>query len=105
MKVAMNCDQKKQRDDYVMSTKNKIQYICQPQRFKQILRFTHTYINVLKISLMTLSITDDAKLNPDVSNRIQNKTNLDFQNKKLNHTDTDKRTQNTNDDVDEVRSS
>ena len=46
--------------------KNKIQYIFQPQRFKQILRFTHTYLNVLKVSLMTLYISDDAKLNLDV---------------------------------------
>ena len=48
-------NQKKQRDDYV----NKKHL----PRFKQILRFTHTYINVLNISLMTLSISDDAKLN------------------------------------------
>ena len=80
MKVAMNCEsEKKQRDDYV--NKNKIQYICQPQRFKQIIRFTHTYINVLKISFMSLSI-NDAKLNLDVINRIQNKTNVDFRNGK-----------------------
>ena len=93
---------KKKRDDYV--NENKIQYICQPQRFKQIVRFTHSYMNVLKISLMTLSISDDAKLNLDFGNRIQ-KTNIDFRNRKLNHTETDKRTQNTNDDVDEVKSS
>ena len=63
------------------------------QRSQQIFRFTHTYINVLNISLMTLSIGDDAKLN------------IGFRNRKLNHTETDKRTQSTNDDVDEVRSS
>ena len=92
-------------DVMIPSIKNKIKYICQPQRFKQTLRFTHTYIHVLKASLTILSISDDAKLNLDVWNRIQNKTNLDFRNRNLNHTETDKRTQNTNDDVDDVRSS
>ena len=62
LKVAMNCESEKQRD-YVK--KNKIQYICQPQRFKQVLRFTHTYTNVVKVSLMTFSISDDAKLDLD----------------------------------------
>ena len=44
---------------------------------------------------MTLSISDDAKLNLDFLNRIQNKTNIDSRNRKLNHTETDKRTQKT----------
>ena len=96
-------NQKKQRGDYVNKEQNPI--YLQPQRFKQILRFTNTYINVLKISLMTFSISDDAKLDLDVWNRIQNKTNRDFPNRNLNHTETDKRTRNTYDDVDEVRSS
>ena len=54
---------------------------------------------------MTLSISDDAKLKLDFFFRTQNKTNIDFRNRKLNHTETDKQTLNTDDDVDEVTSS
>ena len=93
----------RRKHDYVNNKQNPL--YCQPQRFKIILRVTHTYFNVLNISLMTLSISDDAKLNFDFRNRLQNKTSIEFRKRKLNHTETDKRTQNTDDDVDDVGSS
>ena len=70
MKVTMNSESEKTW--WLRQYKTKSNRYAN-QIFKQILRFTHTYINVLNISLMTLSISDDAKLSFDVWNLIQNK--------------------------------
>ena len=92
----------KKRDDFVNKKQNPI-YL--PTTVIQTNLTFYAYIHWCAKDILDDAISDDAKLNFDFRNRLQNKTSIEFRKRKLNHTETDKRTQNTDDDVDDVGSS